>query len=672
MGGDGEIVKEFIFMAQHEEKIALLKKYKDEIRTNFDFYIQGNIPQKLIDNAIKKYASGLDRNTIIGFYDTTLTNNGKNGYVFTDTKVYYSEMFEKPHKIWYDDIKEVEILHTGIKDCDKQIRFKMNDETTIVWSSCFLNKTPLLNFFTELLKMINTPSTASNNDIEYSYQNNSAAYAGGISTSTYGTVNKTFDEEKFHAKQGHGFAAERANNLYDKLTGHDAYIVGDNNEKNGADRIVDGVYIQSKYCATGSRCINECFEEQGKGAFRYMQDGKPMQIEVPADKYDAAIQAMEEKIKRGQIEGVTDPTEAKKIVRKGHFTYEQAKNIAKAGNIESITYDAVNGAIIASSAFGVTAIVTFATSVWNGEDFNKAIKVATYSGLKVGGTAFITSIFASQLSKAGLNSALVSGSETVVRLMGPKASAVLVNAFRSGSNIYGAAAMKSAAKLLRGNTITAGVTIVVLSSFDIANIFRGRISGKQLFKNLTNTATTVASGTGGWLAGSAIGSAILPGVGTVVGGLIGSISAGAVAGKATDKILNNFIEDDAEEMVKIIEKIFSEIAIDYLLNQKEAEKSVDKLGEKLDGKLLKDMFACDNRESFARELLIPIVEVEVAKRKMIHLPTDEQMINGLREVLEEIADTNTKVPQTSNNYSSEDILSYSYTDDGDIECNWAH
>ena len=39
--------------------------------------------------------------------------------------------------------------------------------------------------------------------------------------------------------------------------------------------------------------------------------------------------------------------EAKNIVKKGHFTYEQAKNIAKAGTVESITYDAVNGAIIA-------------------------------------------------------------------------------------------------------------------------------------------------------------------------------------------------------------------------------------------------------------------------------------------------------------------------------------
>ena len=68
--------------------------------------------------------------------------------------------------------------------------------------------------------------------------------------------------------------------------------------------------------------------------------------------------------------------------------------------------------------------------------------------------------------------------------VGPKACAVIVNAFRTGGNIYGAAAMKSAAKLLRGNAVVAGLTVVVLSSFDIADIVRGRISPGQLAKNL--------------------------------------------------------------------------------------------------------------------------------------------------------------------------------------------
>ena len=164
-------------------------------------------------------------------------------------------------------------------------------------------------------------------------------------------------------------------------------------------------------------------EEENSGIIPKM--GHPMQIEVPSDKYEVAVAAMEEKIKSGQVKGVTNPSEAKNIVRKGHFTYEQAKNIAKAGKVESLTYDAVNGAIIASSAFGVSAVISFACSMWNGEKPDIALKKAIYSGIKVCGTTFITSVLASQLSKAGLNSALVGSSEAMVSLIGPKASAVI-------------------------------------------------------------------------------------------------------------------------------------------------------------------------------------------------------------------------------------------------------
>ena len=46
----------------------------------------------------------------------------------------------------------------------------------------------------------------------------------------------------------------------------------------------------------------KCFEN---GRFRYVNpNGAPMQIEVPSDKYDDAVKAMKERIRRGQIPGV--------------------------------------------------------------------------------------------------------------------------------------------------------------------------------------------------------------------------------------------------------------------------------------------------------------------------------------------------------------------------------
>lgn len=478
----------------------------------------------------------------------------------------------------------------------------------------------------------------------------------GIIYGNISNASSIYSTDKFNTPRGHGFAAENANHLYDKIANGDFFgkgkvqLVGEDVDpetgrivKNGADRIVNGVNIQTKYCVSGSKCISECFED---GKFRYLNaDGTPMQVEVPSDKYDAAVQAMENRIKNGEVPGITDPKEAKNIVKKGHFTYEQAKNIAKSGTVESITYDAVNGAIIATTAFGLSTALAFATSIWNGEDFDVALKNATYTGLKVGGTTFITAVLASQLSKAGLNSALVSSSEAAVAFMGPKASAMLVNAFRSGTNIYGAAAMKSAAKMLRGNAITGAVSVVALSSVDVVNIFRGRISGKQLFKNVAGTTATVAGGTAGWVGGATAGAAVgsvIPIIGTAVGGfvggLIGSFAASAASSRVTNAVLGAFIEEDADEMVRIIEKVFTQLAEDYLLSQKEAEKIIDSLKDELTGSTLKDMFASSDRKAFARKMLIRHIEPEVANRKKISMLSDGDLQKSLKEVLEEMAD----------------------------------
>lgn len=497
------------------------------------------------------------------------------------------------------------------------------------------------------------------NDVKNEVKGDRAKSGAAIGGNIYGNISNAssiYGTDKFATPKGHGFAAEQANHLYDKIANADFFgqnnikMVGEDIDpktgrivKNGADRIVNGTNIQTKYCNTGSKCISECFEN---GRFRYLNpDGTPMQVEVPSDKYDAAIQAMEKRINNKEIPGVTDPQEAKKIIRKGHFTYEQAKNIAKAGTVESIAFDAVNGGIIATSAFGISTVLSFAVSVWNGEEFDVAIKNATYTGLKVGGTTFITAVLASQLSKAGLNSALVSSSETIVSIMGPKASAMLVNAFRSGTNIYGAAAMKSAAKMLRGNAITGAVSVVVLSSVDVVNIFSGRISGKQLFKNVTNTVSTVAGGTAGWVGGATAGAAVgsvVPIVGTAIGGfiggLVGSFAAGAASNKISNAVLGAFIEDDAEEMVRIIEKVFQKMAAEYLLNQKEAENIVDKLKGDLSGGTLKDMFASSDRKKFASNLLCGHIEKEVKMRKIIVMPTDQKMQRSLRKVLEEMSE----------------------------------
>lgn len=503
----------------------------------------------------------------------------------------------------------------------------------------------------ERISGIELENTSDNVNIKNN--NHNVASASEVSGIIYGNVSNAstiYNSDKLATPRGHGFAAEQANHLVDKvknfdIKGNKVKLVGDDNAKNGADRIVNGINIQSKYCVSGSKCISECFSN---GKFRYLDsNGKPMIIEVPKDQeiYDGAVKAMENRIKNGEVPGVTDIKEAKNLVKKGHFTYNQAKNIAKAGTVESICYDSATGAIISTSAFGISTVMAFATAIWNGEEFDVAIKSAVHTGLKVGGTTFITAVLSSQLSKAGLNSALVASSEGLVAIMGPKASALIANAFRSGTNIYGAAAMKSAAKLLRGNAITAGVTVAVMSTVDIVNIFNGRISGKQLFKNITNTAATVAAGTAGWTAGASLGAAIgsiLPGAGTAIGGfiggLIGSAAAGSTASKATNSIMDNFIEDDADEMIKIVQDAFVELTSDYLLTQSEAEQAADILQKKLEGSTLKDMFTSEDRKTFAKNLIENEIAELTLNRENITMPDTECMKDNMISILEEIYD----------------------------------
>lgn len=444
-------------------------------------------------------------------------------------------------------------------------------------------------------------------------------------------------------RQGHGFAGEKANHMWDKLHGKDAKIVGGDNAKHGADRLVDGINIQTKYCKTGSRCINECFNDNGQ--MKYINsDGTPMQIEVPSDKFDDAIRSMEDKIKKGKVPGVTDPSEAKNIVKKGEFTYQQAVNLAKFGTIESLTYDAINGLRLAGTSTGISAVISFSVAMWNGEEWDVALKNSIYSGLKVGGVAWAGSILAAQLGRTGLEQTLRGTTDYIVKSMGSKAYHFLANGLRTGSKIYGGAAINNVSKVLRGNLVTGIATTLVLSTADFYRLFHGKVSGVQVFKNVTKTGASVAGGVGGWMGGAAAGAAagsVVPIIGNVaggiIGGLIGSFAGGSAAHKVAETVLDTFIEDDAKEMLRIIEKVFGNLAFDYLLNENEAKQAIENFQKKDVPDELRHMFASNDREQYANELLEVIIIDIVKQRPKILLPTNDDIIKNMGTVIEEMA-----------------------------------
>lgn len=463
------------------------------------------------------------------------------------------------------------------------------------------------------------------------YNNKPAAVAGMYQGAVENAVNVE-RIAKFNAAQGQGFAAEQANNFIDKNHGRDAVILGDNNAKDGADRVVNKVLIQTKYCQSASASVDAAFRN---GQYRYIDaNGHPMQLEVPSDQYEQAVDFMRRRIAKGQVSGVTNPNDAEKLVRRGNVDYKTACRIAKAGNIDSLMFDAANGTVVATGAFGISAAIVFAKEMWSGESTEKAMDLAIYNGLKTGGVVFASSVLAAQLTRTGLNNALITPSIELVKLLPSSVRHSLVNSLNEGPLIYGGAANNNLAKLVRGNIISAGAIVLVMSATDIVDFFNNRISAKQMFKNIT----TIASGIGGGYVGSAVGGAIgtvlAPGIGTKVGAIAGGLLGSTVAGETANSLLSTMIEDDVAEMLRIINERFVPLVREYMLSEEEMEIVVDELKYELSHNKLLDMFSSKDREAFADDLLTEVIEKTVKWRVSIHIPDDKEFTKSLGRVFE--------------------------------------
>lgn len=430
---------------------------------------------------------------------------------------------------------------------------------------------------------------------------------------------------RLHARQGHGYAAEQVNDGIDTLFGRNARILGDDNAKNGADRMVDGQFIQTKYCQDARTSVNAGFENGGQGSYRYLdKNGNPMQLEVPSDQYDEAVRCMERKIKEGKVPGVSDPKRAKDLIRKGHVTYAQAKAIAKAGTIESLTFDAAHGVVIGASALGISATITFAQAIWNGESVEKAVDQALIAGLQAGGAGFLIAVGTAQMARTGVNQVLMTPSIALVKVLPPPVRQALVNFLRTGAPIYGEAATRNLAKLMRSNVIASTVTIVVLSSGNIINYFRGRISAAQLMAEVSVLAAGIV---GGYIGGAFLGALFGP-LGAIAGGMI----VGSLSSSAAQKLISEFHESDAEKMIEILQDSLQQLAPGYLLNQEEGLLVVEELRKLLNAEVLLCMFASKDQKLFADTLVEEAIHRVICCRAPISVPKSDEFTNGLARV----------------------------------------
>lgn len=346
---------------------------------------------------------------------------------------------------------------------------------------------------------------------------------------------------KYRSKQGHAFAAEDANAMCDRWHGKTVEKVGTDNSLNGADRISNGVQIQTKYCANASKSVGAAFDN---GSYRY----SGMKLEVPSDQYDEAVRLMRGRISNGEVPGITDPNMAEQIVVKGHYTYDEAVRIAKAGNLDSIKFDVQAQAVACAFSCGLSFAVSYFTGKSQGLSHSDALKAASKQAMKSGAITMVTGVVTQQLLRThvGRNFAAVASKAVkpavqaamktgIGKQMVTKTASVI-----AGKQVVGATATNVVTKALTTNAVVSTVAFVGTTIPDAVNLCRGKISGAQFAEKTTSNAAGVGGGWAGASAGAAIGSLICPGVGTAIGGIIGGLGGGIGASLGVKKVFSLF------------------------------------------------------------------------------------------------------------------------------------
>ena len=452
---------------------------------------------------------------------------------------------------------------------------------------------------------------------------------------TYGSDN---------TKTGHGIYAEEAGAKLDKLYGEHSSVVGRDNAKNGPDKIVNSSPVQCKYCKSARNTVNACFVKDSTGTktFRYYDlNGNPMLVEVPSDQYSSAIEYMKQNIIDGNVPGVTDPNKAYDIIRRGKISYKQALNLAKAGTIESITFDVASGAVNCLSALGISCLFTFAQTVWSTKDYKLAAKSALLVGIQVYGLSIAGGVIASQIARTGITDVLKPTVAGVVNKMSPKLLQEILNSFRrlAGKNaIYGAAAQKSFVKFLSSNAVTQGIFFVVFALPDTYRIIAGKLSGSQYTKNMLSLIASFAGSIGGAIAsgsilGATVGSVATP-VGTAVG-LAGGTIGGLVMGLGTKGLTDLVREDDAIITTRMFNAVLTILLIEYMLTEDEIDKLVKSLDE--DKKNLKKLQSLlpksPSQSSDIEKYLRPKIEKIVNERLKITAKEETKLYENINEEL---------------------------------------
>jgi len=191
---------------------------------------------------------------------------------------------------------------------------------------------------------------------------------------------------------------------------------------------------------------------------------------------------------------------------------------------------------------------------------------------------------------------IIKGSDAVIKLAAPKVVTAGVNIMYMGPRII----LRSTVQLLRANLLTRILSCITILILDVYDLGRKRISRLQFAVNLVLSLILVVSGTIGWEIGRRwLIFEAMGGLADIVGSIIGAGIVVFLSNFAFDKACNKLIESDAQKMWKIINP--------YIEKLPDTER--DPVRGSITNSCLKKMFACEDRETFAEDLVNTLHEM---------------------------------------------------------------
>ena len=581
---------EYRVLDKNIEKVAELIAFNDKNKSEYKFNAS-NIPYGRANAFLNYFQRDLINEDI--YYFSALPSENENeireyGLAVTGSGIFIASqanskkgktkqiLFSGLNKAEYDTDTDTLLVENIVRYGSGAEKTKVKGNEITVPLTCIANALTMLEqsvipcalftnqvMYRDVQKNIDEAEKHLNQELDMEHMKQNMGNVGTFASASERQDMYSEMKKEMNMRQGHGYGAEYGNKTIDRILGKKVEggqeKENGHHKKSGADKIVNGQKVQTKYCKSA------------------------------ADTYRAG-----------------------NYLKKGYFSYPQSYRLAASGSIESITMDMANGIMTSMTSASISAIIIFASGVWQGKDIKEAAKDGIMTAGQVIGKGAVIYTITMQVSRGTVwNYALGKRVDNPMS----KVSEEIAEKINSKIVTSSVGEKLNLQKVTGQKLVSGAVTVAVVFGPDVCRTCMGKISVKQLAKN----ATAGAAG----IAGMAVGSAITGG--NPLGGMVG----GAVGGAVGKKVMDNFIEDDAIAMFRVMKEEFINVVMSSYLTQEEFEEVAKRtIWNKKVSKELQNMYKkskSGEHRTYANSLIEEAVIDVLKKRRKI---TNEMWIEG--------------------------------------------